>query len=189
MELVQPVAIRSAEFCVVCSLSMRVFAVLGSQEGCAYERMDGSDVLFVYLSDVFFGVIERYCCECSEDVQTCFCFCVYVLYVLSKRYSSVIGPSKCGGIVCVWDHLTVQRDGRLPCVFAVPWIVGVSVDFVVETTYSLFVWCNVSSVCILVDVWRLSRSWGIAKRLLYRRRKIICECQGVLVGGCRACTD
>ena len=39
MELVQLVAIRSAEFCVVCSLSVRVFAVLGSQEGCAYERM------------------------------------------------------------------------------------------------------------------------------------------------------
>jgi len=39
VELVQPVAIRSAEFCVVCSLSMRVLAVLGSQEGCAYERM------------------------------------------------------------------------------------------------------------------------------------------------------
>jgi len=29
----------SVEFCVVCSLSMKVFAVLGSQEGCAYERM------------------------------------------------------------------------------------------------------------------------------------------------------
>ena len=39
MELVQSVAKRSAEFRVVYSLSMRVFEVLGSQEGCAYERM------------------------------------------------------------------------------------------------------------------------------------------------------
>ena len=39
MELVQPVAIRSAEFCVVCRVSMVEFAVLGSQEGCAYERI------------------------------------------------------------------------------------------------------------------------------------------------------
>ena len=39
MELVQPVAIRSAEFCVICRFSMREFAVLGSQEGCAYERI------------------------------------------------------------------------------------------------------------------------------------------------------
>ena len=39
MELAHPVAIRSAEFCVPCSLSMRVLAVLGFQERCAYERM------------------------------------------------------------------------------------------------------------------------------------------------------
>ena len=60
-------------------------------------------------------------CESSEDVQTCFCFFVYVLYVLSERHSSVVGHSKCGGVVCVWDQLTVQRDGRLSCVFIVPW--------------------------------------------------------------------
>ena len=30
---------RSVEFCVICSRSIRIFAVLGSQEGCAYERM------------------------------------------------------------------------------------------------------------------------------------------------------
>ena len=39
MELVQPVAIRSAEFCVICRVSIRECAVLGSQEGCAYERI------------------------------------------------------------------------------------------------------------------------------------------------------
>ena len=40
MELVQPVANRSADFCVVYSLSMRVSVVLGSQDGCAYGRMN-----------------------------------------------------------------------------------------------------------------------------------------------------
>ena len=49
----------------------------------------------------------------TEDVQTCFCFCVDVLYVLSERHSSVVGHSKCGGVVGVLDQLTVQRDGRL----------------------------------------------------------------------------
>ena len=39
VELVQPVAIRSAEFCVVWRQLIWVFAVLGSQEGCALERM------------------------------------------------------------------------------------------------------------------------------------------------------
>ena len=39
MELVQPVAICSAEFCVFFSSSIFVFDVLGSQEGCVYERM------------------------------------------------------------------------------------------------------------------------------------------------------
>ena len=39
MELVKPVAIRSAEFWVVSSRSIRIIAMLGSQEGCAYERM------------------------------------------------------------------------------------------------------------------------------------------------------
>ena len=80
-----------------------------------------SEVLFLYLSDVFFGVTERCICECSKDVHTCFCFCVYVLYVLSERHSSVIGHSKCGGVVGVWYQLTVQRDGRLSCILAVPW--------------------------------------------------------------------
>ena len=38
-ELGQPVAIRSAEFCVVWRQSIWAFALLGSQEGCAYESM------------------------------------------------------------------------------------------------------------------------------------------------------
>ena len=38
MKLLQPVGRRSAEFCVICSRSIRVCAVLGSHEGCAYER-------------------------------------------------------------------------------------------------------------------------------------------------------
>ena len=40
---------------------------------------DGSDELFVYLCDVFFGVTEICICKCSEDVQTCFCFCADVV--------------------------------------------------------------------------------------------------------------
>ena len=76
---------------------------------------------YVYLRDVFFGVTGRCICECSKDVQTCFCFCVDELHLLSERHSSVVGHSKCGGIVGVWDKLTVPRDGRLSCIFVVPW--------------------------------------------------------------------
>ena len=36
--LVQPVAIRSAVFCVICSLSVCVFLVSGCQAVCAYVR-------------------------------------------------------------------------------------------------------------------------------------------------------
>ena len=35
---VQPVAIRRAVFCVICSLSVCVFAVSGCQAVCAYVR-------------------------------------------------------------------------------------------------------------------------------------------------------
>ena len=64
---------------------------------------------------------ETCICKRSKDVHTCFCFWVDVLYVLSKRHSSVVGHSKCGGVVDVKDRLTAQRDGRLSCVFVVPW--------------------------------------------------------------------
>ena len=33
--------------------------------------------------------------------------------MLSERHSSVVGYSKCGGVVGVWDQLTVQLNGRL----------------------------------------------------------------------------
>ena len=72
-----------------------------------------SDVLFVYMSDVFFGVTEICICKCSVDIQTYFCFCVDVLYVMAKRHSSVKGHSKCADMVGVWDRLPVQHDGRL----------------------------------------------------------------------------
>ena len=39
MELVRSVATRSAELCEVWKQSILVFFVLGSQEGCVYERM------------------------------------------------------------------------------------------------------------------------------------------------------
>ena len=52
--------------------------------------------------------------------------------MLSELHFSVVG----GGVIGVWDQLTVQRDGRFSCVFAVPW------------TFSLFVWRHVSSVCM-----------------------------------------
>ena len=81
--------------------------------GGVHVSEDASDVLLRYLGDVFFGVTERCNCEGSEDVQTWFCFCVYVLCVLSERHSSVVGYSKCGGVVGVWDQLTVQLNGRL----------------------------------------------------------------------------
>ena len=64
---------------------------------------------------------KRCLCECSEEVQTCCCICVDVLFVLSEHHSSVVGHSKCGGVVGVWDQFTVHRDGRLLCAFVVPW--------------------------------------------------------------------
>ena len=48
-------------------------------------------------------------------------FVFMFFYVLSESHSSVLGHSKCGGIVGVWDQFTVQRDGRLSCIFVVPW--------------------------------------------------------------------
>ena len=39
VDFVQPVAMRSAVFCVVCNFSMCVSAVSGCQAVCAYESM------------------------------------------------------------------------------------------------------------------------------------------------------
>ena len=71
---------------MICGRSILVYAAFGFQEGCAYERM-GLNVLFVYLSSVFLEVTEICIFKCPEDVQTCFCFCVDILYVLSERQS------------------------------------------------------------------------------------------------------
>ena len=57
--------------------------------GGVHVSEDASDVLLRYLGDVFFGVTERCICDCSGDVQTCFCFYVDILYVLSERHSFV----------------------------------------------------------------------------------------------------
>ena len=78
-----------------------------------YVSEDGSNVLFVYLCDILFGVTENCIYKCSEAVQTCLYFCVEVVYVLSERHSSGVGHSRCGGDVSVWDRSTLQRDGSL----------------------------------------------------------------------------
>ena len=39
VDFVQPVAMRSAVFCVICNFSMCVSAVSGCQAMCAYESM------------------------------------------------------------------------------------------------------------------------------------------------------
>ena len=49
VDLVQPVAMRSVVFCVVCSLSMCVSAVSGCQAMCAYESMGLMFCLYVCL--------------------------------------------------------------------------------------------------------------------------------------------
>ena len=110
---------------------------------------------------------ERCICEFPEDVQTCFCFCVFILYVLSERLSSVVGHSKCGEVVGVWDQLTVQRDGMLSCVFAVPWEDECECGFCCGDLESVCLEPRFQSmyICILVNVWQRSRSWGVVKRL------------------------
>ena len=57
------------------------------------------------------GMTKRCICKCSEDVQTCFFFCVDVLYVLSKCHSSVVGYFKCGGV-----DGAVRRDQGGACI-------------------------------------------------------------------------
>ena len=64
-----------------------------------------------------------------------FCFCIEVLYVLSDRHPSVVGHFKCGGVIGVWEQLTVQRDGWLSLFHGV---MSVTVNCVVET-FGLFV--------------------------------------------------
>ena len=47
---VHPVIVRSAEFCIVCSLFMLVFDMMGDQIELAYSRMGLIIVLYVMLS-------------------------------------------------------------------------------------------------------------------------------------------
>ena len=90
---------------------------------------------------------ERSNCKCSEAVQTCFCFCVDVLYVLSERYSSVLGHTKCGGVVGVWVSSPFSVMGGFRVYSLSHGRMSVSVNFVVET-FSLIVWSYVSSECM-----------------------------------------
>ena len=80
------------------------------------------------MRDVFLGVTEIFISKCSEDIQTCFCFGVDVVYVLSERLSSVVSRS-----LQVWG------------VVGYVLLMSVTVDFFVET-FSLFVWSKVSSM-------------------------------------------
>jgi len=87
---VQPVAIRSAIFCVTCSLFVCCCCVrLPCWVGvCEYRP----DVLFVHQGDVFFGLAECCVSDGSEDIEAGFCHSVYVvcmifLYVLSSVLS------------------------------------------------------------------------------------------------------
>ena len=74
---------------------------------CVSEKR--SDVLFKYMGGVFFGVTDSCICKSSEDVQTCSFFGVVFVYVLPERNSYVVGDSKYGGNIGVWDWLTVLR--------------------------------------------------------------------------------
>ena len=106
-------------------------------------REDGSDVLFVYLSDVFFGVTERCICKCSEDVQTFFCLCCDLLYVLSERHSSVTSSVVGQLVYGICSPFSMTEGCSVYSRFH--GLMSVSVDFDVET-FSLFVWTHFSSM-------------------------------------------
>ena len=72
---------------------------------------DGSNVLFVYASDVFFGMTERCVCKCAEDVQASFGFSAYFVSVLLGCHSCLIGHSKSCGSVSVRYRCVVECDG------------------------------------------------------------------------------
>ena len=69
VDFVQPVVIRRAVFCVVCSLFMRVFAVSGCHAVCAYVSSYGSDELFVYWCNVFLGRHRAVLLHCPHTQQ------------------------------------------------------------------------------------------------------------------------
>ena len=78
---------------------------------------DGADELLVCGTDVLFGVTIRCMCECSDDVQPFFGFCVNTVCVLFERHPSVECNSKDGGCVCDWDGSVVDCDVGLCGVF------------------------------------------------------------------------
>ena len=78
---------------------------------------DGADVLFVCCCYVFLGVSECSVCECSDDVQPFFGFCVNSVCVLFERHPSVECNSKDGGCVGDWDGSVVDCDVGLCGVF------------------------------------------------------------------------
>ena len=78
---VQPVIVRSAEFCIVCSLFMFVFDMMGDQIVLAYSRMGLVIALYVMLSvslDFPQGVVViafMMCIVClAFNVVFCKCF-------------------------------------------------------------------------------------------------------------------
>ena len=78
---VQPVIVRSAEFCIVCSLFMFVFDMMGDQIVLAYSRMGLVIALYVMLSvslDFPQCVVVRafmMCIVClAFNVVFCMCF-------------------------------------------------------------------------------------------------------------------
>ena len=90
-------------------------------------------MLFVYLSDVFFGVTERFICKCSEEVQTCFCFCVDVcMYFGNVNPLSYVTPSVVNWLVYEISSPYSMTGGC--SVFSLfLGVISVSVDFVKET--------------------------------------------------------
>ena len=82
---------------------------------------DGADELFVCGTDVLLGVTIRCVCECSDDVQPGFGFCVNCISVLFERHPSVEGHPKDGGCVCDWNWCVVYCDVRLSIVFMGVW--------------------------------------------------------------------
>ena len=85
-----------------------VFACLVCQVARLNGHMRGwSNVLFVYSSDVFFGLTEICGCLCAEDVQADFGSSVYFVSVLLERHSCIIGHAKGQSVMGVLSSVTV----------------------------------------------------------------------------------
>ena len=66
---------------------------------------------------------ERFVCTSSEDVQAGFGFSVYVVIVLLKRHSYVIGHSRCCRSVGVRYGYVIEIESGL-CVVIFVWTGG-----------------------------------------------------------------